>query len=134
MESVRDVLYEVHEVLGKSLNDEFGTWSTEGNAKVRSTVYGVWKVLGHVIEKGRHRRFKLGDRVTKTRGSCWTGKVVGFYSTLHTPVGYCVESENEVGSVQIYPEAYLEKYSEGPLVEPKSQADSDYDMDRYSQR
>ena len=51
--------------------------------------------------------FLLGDRVTKTKGSCWTGKVVGFYSTALTPEGYCVESENEPSSVQIYPVAAL---------------------------
>ena len=53
-------------------------------------------------------KFVLGQRVTKSKGSSWTGRVVGFYSTSLTPVGYCVESENEPGSVQIYPEAALE--------------------------
>lgn len=47
--------------------------------------------------------FLLGQRVTKTRGSSWTGHIVGFYSTGLIPEGYCVESENEPGSVQIYP-------------------------------
>lgn len=55
----------------------------------------------------RLRTYKLGDRVTKTKGSSWTGKVVGFYSTSLTPEGYAVESENEPGSVQIYPVAAL---------------------------
>lgn len=53
-------------------------------------------------------KFKLGDRVTKIKGSCWTGLVVGRYSTSLTPEGYAVESETEVGSVQIYPAAALE--------------------------
>jgi hypothetical protein len=53
-------------------------------------------------------KFKLGQRVRKIKGSCWTGKVVGFYSSSITPFGYCVESETEVGSVQIYPEPALE--------------------------
>lgn len=53
------------------------------------------------------RRFQLNDRVTKIKGSSWTGHVCGFYSTSLTPVGYCVESENEPGSVQLYPEAAL---------------------------
>ncbi|OWV62531.1 hypothetical protein ATY75_11940 [Rhizobium sp. N122] len=53
------------------------------------------------------RKFKLGDRVSKKSGSSWNGRVVGFYSTELTPVGYCVESERETGSVQIYPEAAL---------------------------
>lgn len=52
-------------------------------------------------------KFKLGDRVTKTKGSSWTGLIVGFYSTKLTPIGYAVESENEPGSVQIYPENAL---------------------------
>jgi len=53
------------------------------------------------------RKYKLGDRVTKTKGSNWTGLVVGFYSTSLTPIGYAVESETERGSVQIYPESAL---------------------------
>ena len=55
------------------------------------------------------RKFKKGDRVTKIEGSKWTGNVVGFYSTKLTPLGYAVESENEQGSVQIYPESALMK-------------------------
>lgn len=53
------------------------------------------------------RNFKLGDRVAKKSGSSWHGQIVGFYSTYLTPIGYCVESEREPGSVQIYPEAAL---------------------------
>ena len=53
-------------------------------------------------------KFKLKDRVRKTKGSSWQGHVVGFYSTELTPIGYCVESEREPGSVQIYPENALE--------------------------
>lgn len=52
-------------------------------------------------------RKRFGDRVTKIRGSQWTGRIVGFYSTELTPIGYAVESETERGSVQIYPEAAL---------------------------
>lgn len=47
--------------------------------------------------------FALGDRVTKISGSPWAGRVVGYYSTALTNEGYCVESESEPGSVQIYP-------------------------------
>jgi len=53
------------------------------------------------------RRFALGDRVTKIKGSSWNGRIVGFYSTELTPIGYCVESEREPGSVQLYPEVAL---------------------------
>ena len=59
---------------------------------------------GAVVGAGK---FKVGDRVTKTKGSSWTGLVVGFYSTTLTPEGYAVESETEKGSVQIYPAAAL---------------------------
>lgn len=54
-----------------------------------------------------NHQWPLGTRVTKTKGSSWTGRVVGYYSTSMTPVGYAVESENEPGSVQIYPLAAL---------------------------
>jgi len=52
-------------------------------------------------------KFKLGDFVYKTKGSQWTGYVVGTYSTELTPEGYCVESYYYKGSVQIYPAAAL---------------------------
>lgn len=53
-------------------------------------------------------KFKRGDRVRKIKGSQWHGIVVGEYSTELNPEGYCVESEYEKGSVQIYPAAALE--------------------------
>jgi hypothetical protein len=53
------------------------------------------------------RSFALGQRVEKTKGSSWRGRIVGFYSTDLTPIGYAVESEREPGSVQIYPESAL---------------------------
>lgn len=52
--------------------------------------------------------FSVGDRVRKIKGSSWQGIVVGHYSTTLTPEGYCVESEREPGSVQIYPASALE--------------------------
>ena len=58
-------------------------------------------------------KFKLGDHVRKTKGSQWTGHVVGTYSTALTPEGYAVESSTERGSVQIYPAAALELMQEG---------------------
>jgi hypothetical protein len=54
-------------------------------------------------------RFRLGDRLRKVKGSEWAGRVVGWYSTALTPIGYAIESEAHAGSVQIYPEAALEK-------------------------
>ena len=52
-------------------------------------------------------KWRLGDMVKKVRGSKWRGKVVGFYSTEATPIGYSVESAFEPGSVQVWPEAAL---------------------------
>lgn len=60
-----------------------------------------------VRQPGAPWRYHLGARVTKRCGARWTGRVVGFYSTDLTPEGYAVESENEPGSVQIYPAAAL---------------------------
>ncbi|WP_375165804.1 hypothetical protein [Rhizobium hidalgonense] len=57
------------------------------------------------------RKFNLGDRVSKATGSSWNGHIVGFYSTELTPIGYCVESEREPGSVHIYPEAALRTHA-----------------------
>jgi hypothetical protein len=37
--------------------------------------------------------FFMGDRVRKTKGAAWQGRVVGFYSTSLTLRGYAVESE-----------------------------------------
>lgn len=53
-------------------------------------------------------KYILNQRLKKTKGSSWRGRVCGYYSTTLTPVGYCIESENEPGSVQLYPETALE--------------------------
>lgn len=57
--------------------------------------------------KSTARKFHYGQLVTKTKGSKWTGHVVGFYTTDLNPAGYAIESATEKGSVQIYPEAAL---------------------------
>lgn len=54
-----------------------------------------------------HGPFNFGDRVEKSKGSSWHGRVCGWYSTSLTPLGYNVESEREPGSVQLYPAAAL---------------------------
>lgn len=53
-------------------------------------------------------QYVIGTRMRKKSGSSWQGRVVGYYSTSLTPVGYCIESEREPGSVQIYPAGVLE--------------------------
>lgn len=67
---------------------------------------------GEII-RGEDRIFGLGDRLKKVRGSSWHGRVVGFYSTSMTPIGYVIESEREPGSCQLYPEAALSSNKEG---------------------
>lgn len=65
-------------------------------------------ILENICQKSAFARFRIGDRVRKTKGSRWQGNVVGTYSTSMTPEGYAVESETEHGSVQIYPVSALE--------------------------
>ena len=60
-------------------------------------------------------KFDFGDTVRKVKGSQWSGKVVGFYSTALTPEGYAVESSTEKGSVQIYPASALELITGGSV-------------------
>lgn len=64
------------------------------------------------LDRETGRTFAVGDRVTKVKGASWTGRVVGTYSTSFTPEGYAVESENEPGSVQIYPAAAIRALTE----------------------
>ena len=47
--------------------------------------------------------FPRGDRVRKKSGSQWQGRVVGYYSASRTQSGIAVESEREIGNVQVYP-------------------------------
>lgn len=62
-----------------------------------------WNTRANLSSDDARDAWPIGMRVTKTKGSSWTGKIVGHYSTNLTPVGVAVESENEPGSVQIYP-------------------------------
>lgn len=71
---------------------------------------GKKEVLQKVLDT-REWKFLLGDLVRKKSGSSWQGKVVGFYTSSLTLEGYAVESEREIGSVQIYPVSALEKVS-----------------------
>jgi hypothetical protein len=64
-----------------------------------------------------HTTFSMGDKVRKVRGSQWKGRVVGYYSTELTKEGYAVESDTEVGSVQIYPAAALERVERARLTD-----------------
>ena len=55
-------------------------------------------------------RWPIDAKVRKKRGSQWRGTVCGFYSTPHTPEGYCVVSDFETGSVQVWPAEALEDW------------------------
>ena len=57
-------------------------------------------------------KFRMGDHVENISGAGWRGRVVGFYFTDLTPIGYAVESDAHSGKMQIYPEKALR------LVEP----------------
>ena len=52
--------------------------------------------------------FEFGQRVRKSGGAQWQGRVCGYYVTDMTTSGVCVESERERYSVQVYPARALE--------------------------
>lgn len=93
--------------------DEVGSYAGRG-------LNGAWMGWQARARLNPPRKFRLGDPVRKTKGSQWSGRVVGFYSTEQTPDGYAVESFTEKGSVQIYPGSALEA-CDG--VEPRSALD-----------
>ena len=51
--------------------------------------------------------FQRGAYVEKKGRAKWRGRIVGWYRTELTALGYAVESHFEPGSVQIYPETAL---------------------------
>lgn len=67
-----------------------------------------------MIEKPAWSHYEYGDYVTKRSGSRWRGRVVGWYSTSTTPCGICVESANEPGSTQIYPQRAFDPWKDAP--------------------
>ena len=69
-----------------------------------------YRTLWHAI-RGKHK-FRFHNRVRKISGSEWQGRVVGFYSTRLTPIGYAVETEHHTDSIQIYPEGALERVAD----------------------
>ncbi len=55
--------------------------------------------------------FNMGDYAAKKGRASWRGKIVGWYRTELTSLGYAIESHYEPGLVQIYPEAALEPWA-----------------------
>jgi len=93
---------------------------TENEEEARPTLDADWG--DKLVQKGRcimpqQSQYRLGDYVRKKSGSFWHGRVVGYYSTSLTPIGVCVESATEKGSVQIYPEKALEPWKRVVVVE-----------------
>ncbi|GLS35098.1 hypothetical protein GCM10010869_06860 [Mesorhizobium tianshanense] len=50
-------------------------------------------------------------RQTRMRRESWRGKIVGWYPTDLTNLGYAIESYFEPGSVQIYPETAIDAWT-----------------------
>lgn len=125
--SAREVVNAIFAKAIAKWSEKFDEWSSHDDSAYRDRVtLAASRVVGaeeialevdaaisaiqrdHVIlPREPTRKYALGDRVTKPKGASWTGRVVGYYSTELTPIGYAVESENEPGSVQIYPETAL---------------------------
>lgn len=59
--------------------------------------------------------FQMGDFVAKKGRASWRGRIVGWYRTDLTKLGYAIESYFEPGSVQIYPETAIEPW-ESPVT------------------
>lgn len=59
-------------------------------------------------------QFTLGQYVQKKGRASWRGRIVGWYRTEITPLGFAVESIYEPGSVQIYPQTALEPMTAVP--------------------
>lgn len=66
------------------------------------------ELLRQFAQRAGGAHFSFGERVRKRSGAQWSGRVVGWYCTALTPVGYAVESDAHAGSVQIYPATALE--------------------------
>jgi hypothetical protein len=90
-------------------------WLEEAEAALSAIeAMGAVVVPVKATDTDKKGQFRIGDRVTKIKGSQWTGRIVGFYSTTLTPEGYAVESETEIGSVQIYPAAAISALKDTP--------------------
>lgn len=60
-----------------------------------------------MTEWPKDAKYPLGALVQKKGRASWRGRIVGWYRTEITALGYAVESIYEPGSVQIYPETAL---------------------------
>jgi len=58
-----------------------------------------------MTEWPKDAKYPLGALVQKKGRASWRGRIVGWYRTDITALGYAIESIYEPGSVQIYPES-----------------------------
>jgi hypothetical protein len=65
-----------------------------------------------MIINGPLGTWKFGTPLCKKYGPYWRGRVVGYYSTENTPIGYVIESVFEPGSLQTHPADDLEFWNE----------------------
>ncbi len=86
-----------------TLEKAFPSWAEGGDGYEIQPLYAA-----PIAQTAPQGKFAMGDRVRKTSGSEWQGRICGTYSTALTPEGYAVESEAHAGSVQIYPAKALE--------------------------
>lgn len=80
----------------------------------RAVAAGRLQGLKEAADKPDGFRWGRGTMLRKKSGSWWEGRVVGFYSTDDTPIGYAVQLDRSHGPVQIFPEAAFE---EVPTIE-----------------
>jgi hypothetical protein len=88
------------------LDTDFAEWTDNEKLGLVEAVLRAFKEWERE-HGGGDSKWPIGTTVFKTQGSSWHGKVVGYYSTVLTPDGYCVESDREPGSVHIYPRSAL---------------------------
>lgn len=104
-EQIENIARKVH---GDCIRLPGATYQHAAEAAVMYTLERIARPAQTAPQPEQSGKFAMHQRVRKTSGSEWQGRVVGWYSTEQTPEGYAVESEAHCGSVQIYPAKALE--------------------------
>lgn len=99
------------ELVGYQFQGRDGAWNSFMDQRHYENTLddGAWPIRAiYTPTSEQSGKFSMHQRVRKTSGSEWQGRICGTYSTALTPEGYAVESEAHAGSVQIYPAKALE--------------------------
>lgn len=99
------------ELVGYQFQGRDGAWNSFMDQRHYENTLddGTWPIRAiYTPISEQSGKFAMHQRVRKTSGSEWQGRICGTYSTALTPEGYAVESEAHAGSVQIYPAKALE--------------------------